>query len=351
MKDGFVKVAAATPSIRVADTAHNAGAIMNLMAKAAVERAKILVLPELCITGYTCGDLLLQEALLEDALKALGRIVEDSRDLDMLIFVGLPAEVDGGLYNCAAAVWNGRLLGLVPKSNLPNFAEFYEKRWFVPGSRKVREIRLGELGSVPFGTDLLFCHGSLPELCVAAEICEDLWVPNPPSSRHALAGATVIVNLSASNEVVTKDEYRRGLIMGQSARLYCGYVYASSGDGESTTDLVFTGDRLICENGELLAESGDTEGIIFSELDLGRLSGQRRKSGVFTGGEEGYVTVYWGRELEDTRLTRYVSRLPFVPEDVRQRTARCEKILKLQSLGLKKRIEHSGARRMVLGVS
>ena len=351
MKDGFVKVAAATPSIRVADTAHNAAAIMDMMAKAAVERAKILALPELCITGYTCGDLFLQKALLEDAIAALERIAEYSRGLDMLIFAGLPVEADGGLYNCAAAVYDGRLLGLVPKANLPNYGEFYEKRWFVPGGPKVREIVFGEFGSVPFGTDLLFRHAGLPELCLAAEICEDLWVPGPPSVRHAMAGATVIVNLSASNEVVTKDEYRRSLVIGQSARLYCGYIYSSAGDGESTTDLVFTGDRMICENGELLAESSDTEGIIFSELDLDRISGQRRRTGIFTGGGESYAAVFWGGELEDTSLTRHIPRMPFVPEDTVQRTARCEKILKLQSLGLKKRIEHSGADRMVLGVS
>ncbi len=186
---------------------------------------------------------------------------------------------------------------------------------------------------------------------MAAEICEDLWVPNSPSARHALVGATVIANLSASNELVAKDEYRRGLILCQSDRLSCGYIYASAGDGESTTDLVFTGDRLICENGEMLAESCGTEGIILSELDLDRISGQRRRTGIFTGGGESYAAVFWGGELEDTSLTRHIPRMPFVPEDTVQRTARCEKILKLQSLGLKKRIEHSGADRMVLGVS
>ena len=197
----------------------------------------------------------------------------------------------------------------------------FTKRWFVPGGQKVREIPLGELGSVPFGTDLLFCHSSQPELCVAAEICEDLWVPNSPSARHALAGATVIANLSASNELVAKDEYRRGLILCQSDRLSCGYIYASAGDGESTTDLVFTGDRLICENGEMLAESCGTEGIILSELDLDRISGQRRRTGIFTGGGESYAAVFWGGELEDTSLTRHTQnafcRTPF-------EAARCE---------------------------
>ncbi len=273
------------------------------------ESARILVLPELCITGYTCGDLFLQKTLLDAAAKSLWDIAAAAQNLDMLIFLGLPAAVSGRLYNCAAVLWRGHVIGLVPKRNIPNYAEFYEKRYFTPASDEHGEVKLGGK-TVLFSTKLLFCHETMPELVVGAELCEDLWVPDPPSVKLAMAGATVLVNLSASDEVVTKDEYRRELVRSQSARLVAAYLYADAGDGESTQDLVYTGHNLICENGATLAESLETSGIIYSEIDVQRLEGERRKLGTFTGDQDAFVRAYWSCPLEETKLTRSFSKTP-----------------------------------------
>ena len=254
MKDGLIRAAAATPKIRVADPQFNGERVIELMEEGYKQGAKLMVFPELCLTAYTCGDLFLQRPLLEKAREALKQVADATRDKDMLVFVGLPWDRDGKLYNVAAALKDGRLLGLVPKKNLPNYSEFYEARHFSPGNEKpVMEAWEGEL--VAMGTNLLFCCENMSELKVAAEICEDVWVPCPPSIRHCMAGATVIVNCSASDETTGKDIYRRELICGQSARLVCGYVYANAGDGESTQDLVFGGQNIISENGTCLAES------------------------------------------------------------------------------------------------
>ena len=254
MKQGFVKTAAVTPKIRVAQPEYNGTEIIRLMEEAAGNGAKIIVFPELCITGYTCGDLFLQELLLKSAKETLFRIADATEDLDALIFVGLPWVKDGKLYNVAAALNRGQVLGLVPKTYLPNYGEFYEQRHFAKGNRKTDLVSLGRdkggLAYVPFGTDLLFTCAEMPELKVAAEICEDVWVPDPPSIRHTLEGATVVVNCSASDETTGKDAYREKLIGGQSARLVCGYIYANAGEGESTQDLVFGGHNIIAENGK-----------------------------------------------------------------------------------------------------
>ena len=236
------------------------------------------MLPELCITGYTCGDLFLQKTLLDAAAKSLWDIAAAAQNLDMLIFLGLPVAVSGRLYNCAAVLWRGEILGLVPKRNIPNYSEFYEKRYFTPASNEHSEIVL-DGKTVLFSTKLLFCHDKMPELVVGAELCEDLWVPDPPSVKLAMAGATVLVNLSASDEVVTKDEYRRELVRSQSARLVAAYLYADAGDGESTQDLVYTGHNLICENGATLAESHETSGSIYSEIDVHPAGGRAAEVG------------------------------------------------------------------------
>lgn len=350
MHDGFVKVASATPKIRVADTEYNAVQIIDIIKLADESGVKLLVLPELCITGYTCGDLFLQKRLLDGAIEALQKIAVFCASIDALVFVGLPIAVSGSLYNCAAAIWRGEVIGLIPKRNIPNYAEFYEKRYFTPGGKKHCEIMIGEK-KVLFSTELMFKNSSMPELVVAAEICEDLWIPNPPSIMQTMAGATVIVNLSASDETVAKDEYRRELVKSQSGRLVCAYIYSDAGDGESTQDLVYTGHNLICENGVELAESIETSGIIFSEIDVQRIDSERRKLGTFTGNPDDFTEIYWDCSFSGTNLTRYISRMPFVPEDVALRTKRCEKIIFLQSLGLKKRLEHTGAKKVLIGVS
>ena len=348
MQEGFVKIAAATPAIRVGDPAYNGAAVIDLMRQAAALGVKIAVFPELCLTGYTCGDLFLQKALLSGALDALRAVREASRGLDLLALVGLPLAVRGCLYNCAAAVYEGRVMALIPKLHLPNYAEFYEKRHFVSGAGVSETVCLfGQ--DVPLRADILLRHGALSELAVGVELCEDLWVPEPPSIRLAKAGATVICNLSASDELVTKDDYRRSLVSGQSARLVCCYVYADAGEGESSQDLVYTGHDLICENGALLAESNCRTGLIVSEADVQFLDAERRRMSTFCG--EAMTEIVWGAELSETALTRPYSRTPFVPAGQALRAARCERIITLQSLGLKRRIEHTSAGSVVIGVS
>ena len=275
MKHGFVKVAAATPDIKVADCIYNAQSICSDMKKAAEQGAKIVVFPELCLTGYTCSDLFWQERMLDAAKEGLRKIIKTSLTLDGLFFVGLPWELNQKLYNVAAAVSNGELLGLVPKKYLPNYAEFYEARHFTPGKEDVEWVTF-DGQEVPFGMHQQFHCAEIPGLIVAAEICEDLWVPNPPSVAAAMAGATVIVNLSASNENTGKSLYRTALVQNQSARLICGYIYASAGEGESTTDLVFSGHNLIVENGTVLKQSQRFKNeMIYSELDIHKLRSER----------------------------------------------------------------------------
>ena len=352
MKDGFIKVAAATPEIRVADCAYNAAQICELLTKAYAAGAKIIVFPELCLTGYTCGDLFWQETLLEEARRGLSRILAHTKGQDGLVFVGLPWEKDGKLYNTAAAVSGGRLLGLVPKRYLPNYNEFYEARHFNPGSAEVERVTFAGT-QVPFGMNQLFCCGRPAGLCVAAEICEDLWAPNPPSTAHALAGANVIVNLSASDEVTGKSAYREQLLADQSARLLCGYIYASAGEGESTQDLVFGGHNLVVENGHILAQSPRFScGLTCSEFDIARLRAERRRMTTFEqGGAERYERIPFSLEDTDTGLSRWFDPAPFVPSGQLDREKRCEEILMIQALGLKKRLQHTKAKNAVVGIS
>ena len=352
MKNGFVKVAAATPDIRVADVEFNTQNIINAMEEAQKNGAKILVFPELCVTGYTCSDLFDHSVLLKASRKALLEIAENTNDKDMLVFVGAPLEVNGKLYNVAAAMNQGEIIGFTTKTFLPNYGEFYEMRQFTPGPQTVREITF-EGKKIPFGPQILFQAEGMEELVVAAEICEDVWSPVPPSIQAALEGATVIVNCSASDETIGKDTYRRALISGQSARLISGYIYANAGEGESTTDLVFGGHNIIAENGTILKESSRyVNEIIYSEIDLQRITGERRKNTTFQPlDEETLVRVQFTVEETKTFLTRTFPKKPFVPSDEQTRAQRCEEILTIQAMGLKKRLAHTNARTAVVGIS
>lgn len=352
MKNGFVKVAAATPDIRVADVEFNTQNIINVMEEAQKNGAKILVFPELCVTGYTCSDLFDHSVLLKASRKALLEIAENTSDKDMLVFVGAPLEVNGKLYNVAAAMNQGEILGFTTKTFLPNYGEFYEMRQFTPGPQTVREITF-EGKKIPFGPQILFQAKGMEELVVAAEICEDVWSPIPPSIQAALEGATVIVNCSASDETIGKDTYRRALISGQSARLISGYIYANAGEGESTTDLIFGGHNIIAENGTILKESSRyVNEIIYSEIDLQRITGERRKNTTFQPlDEETLVRVPFTIEETKTFLTRTFPKKPFVPSDEQTRAQRCEEILTIQAMGLKKRLAHTNARTAVVGIS
>ena len=353
MRDGFIKVAAGTPKIRVADCRYNAEQIFTMMREADKQGVKVLCLPELCLTGYTCGDLFLQDTLLCGAEEGLQTILEATRNLDMVTVLGLPVRCkwDNKLYNCAAVIQSGEILGLVPKTYLPNYGEFYEQRWFASGAGVETSVDLcGE--TVDMDAAGLFACETVPNLVLGVEICEDLWATEPPSARLARGGATVILNLSASNELVGKSGYRRNLVVGQSGRLVCGYVYADAGEGESTTDLVFTGHNMIAENGALLAERRFATGLTISEIDVDRLAYERRRMTTFNGQRQADLwRASFSLPLEETRLTRAVSPAPFVPADAEDRAERCNEILKIAALGLKKRLEHTGARTAVVGLS
>ena len=351
MNDGFIKVAAVTPEVTVADTQKNAKIICDDILQATALGAKIIVFPELCLTGYTCADLFYHDVLLKNALRALSDVVSCSIGADALIFVGCPLRHSGKLYNCAVAINNGKILGAVPKTFLPNYNEFYEKRWFAPAPEQSEEISL--LGqTVPFGRGILFCCEQMQNLTVGAEICEDLWTPMPPSVTLALSGATITVNLSASNECVGKSEYRKALVSSQSARLVCGYVYCSAGDGESTTDLVFSGHNIIAENGRVLAESNLFENeITVSEIDVDFLSCERAKIYPAEITRKADKIAYFSIKKEQTSLTRAFSRYPFVPKDSDELHSRAKLILTMQSKALAKRIDHTHTKSLVIGVS
>ncbi len=353
MIDGFLRVAAATPQIKVADPVNNGNEILKLMEEGEKKGAKIMVFPELCLTGYTCGDLFLQDTLLESARNELKRLEEASAGMDMLAFVGLPFEKGGKLYNTAAAIQNGQVLAFITKMNIPNYAEFYELRHFNPGPAVPETVLWGNR-EVPFGSNILLECAEIPELIVAGEICEDVWVMDPPSISHAKAGATVIINCSASDETTGKHLYRNNLISGQSARLVCGYVYASAGEGESTQDLVFGGHNMIAENGTVLASSRRFENsVIYGELDLQRIRNERRRMNTFRTESLGnrYVRVPMHIRREELKLSRYIDPAPFVPSDEKERDARCEEILTIQAMGLKKRLAHTGCTHAVVGIS
>lgn len=360
MKDGFIKVAAVTPDIEVGNTAYNTEQIIQCIELAGKEDVRLLVFPELCISGYTCNDLFLQNILLEGCLEGLEQIRSASRTHDMLIVVGLPFLFNARLYNIAAVIYQGEVLGLVPKQHIPNYSEFYEARHFAPAPAENEAVDIPVLGAhgrqIPFGAKLLFTADNLPDFVLGIDICEDLWMPIPPSCHHALASATVIANLSASDETTGKEIYRRELVSNQSARLICGYIYADAGEGESSTDLVFAGHNLIAENGSILSQSERFHNeMTMSELDLGRLVSERRRMGTFEitpPAQAGYkVCRFSFRNLNETKLTRFYSRTPFVPSAKADRDRRCNEIFNIQAMGLKKRLAHTHCKSAVLGIS
>ena len=351
MRDGFIKVAAASPSLKVGNPSFNKERIIDLMTEADRKGVKVLVFPELSITGYTAGDLFFQSALLESATEALLEIAEASAALDVLSFVGYPLRYNGKLYNTAAAVKGGRILAFVAKRNLPNYSEFYEERWFTP-SPKENLVLESEDGDILFGSRIIFSASFPSSLKIAAEICEDLWVPDPPSTHHAAAGATVLVNLSASDEIIGKSEYRKSLVSGQAARTVSAYIYADASEGESTTDMVFTGSNVISENGTILASvEYSSDSLLITEVDTDRLERERAARNTYMTEEDGYDYIDIEFDEEETLLTRPIDPHPFVPSDEGRRRERCEKILTLQALGLKRRLSHTKSRKVVVGLS
>lgn len=358
---GFIRVAAATIAGKVADCTHNVNEILNTIEVASDRHPHIMVFPELCITSYTCGDLFFQEQLLEEALLGLERIRQHSVTHPIAVIVGLPLMIEQRLYNCVAVVAMGRIVGITPKTYLPNYNEFYEQRWFASASTlKTQKLRLFGF-DIPVGTHLLYQNQHLEAFTFAVEICEDLWTPIPPSSHAALAGALVIVNPSASNDLVGKSDYRMSLISNQSARTVSAYVYASAGFGESTTDVVYGGHCLIYENGALLKEnqrfSLDTQ-TIFADVDIERLIADRRHLTTYFHHEDGldascqpYTKVLFDTKISDIKLHRYIDPHPFVPSNQHERERRCEEIFSIQTHGLAKRLLHVGSKKVVLGIS
>lgn len=352
MKDGYIRAAVVSPRIAVADCAENARVIGQWMEQAEGKQAGLVVFPELCLTGYTCGDLFLHQTLLDAAESALGALLKESRGFDAVVVVGLPVRRTK-LYNCAAVLHRGRLLGVVPKTCLPNYAEFYEQRHFTSGAHTGGTVTLAGQ-EAPFGADLLFACENLPDFVFGVEICEDVWVPVPPSCRLALEGATVIANLSASTQVAGKAAYLRGIVGTQSGRCISGYLYASSGEGESSTDLVFSGHLMVAENGRILEEREGGEGLLVADLDMQLLAEERRRTTSF--GIEGEAC---GCRTVPFRLTpvryapllRLVGRHPFVPPEGERYRERCKEVLDIQTAGLAKRLAHTRARTAVVAVS
>ena len=354
MKDGFIKVAAATPKIKVADPAYNTEEILKIIDETEKNGASILVFSELTISGYTCGDLFLQQPLLTECKNQLVRIVKATEDKSMLVVVGCPIVIKQKLYNCAVVISDGNILGIVPKTHLPNYSEFYELRHFTSGEGLEKELWFGEeFGYVDVAVNQLFRCKEIPELVIACEICEDLWVPLPPSTYHAMAGATVICNPSASVETTTKESYRRSLVSNQSARLLAAYIYADAGEGESTQDVVYSGHHIICENGSVLAEAKRfTNEIVYADIDVQKLAAERRKMTSFPGGQtDEYFEQEFSLEVKENKITRTFPKAPFVPDNQDERDKRCDEILSLQSMGLKKRLEHTNCKHAVVGIS
>ncbi len=356
MKYGFIKTAAITPEIRVADTSFNCAQIIGYIEKAEKAGVELCVFPELSITGYTCGDLFYADALLFGALKALREIADSTKGKKMLVFVGLPVKVNGLIYNVAAALNDGKVLRLIPKTYLPNYNEFYEKRWFSAWKNSVENVSI----NTPYFDEPLtlqrnavFCDKTENRFTVSAEICEDLWAANSPSVYHAENGANIIVNLSASDEIVGKAEYRRDLVRVQSAKLSCAYVYADTGEGESTTDVVFAGHNIIAENGTVIGESKLFEsGMTIADIDVGFLDFERSKTFNYDIlSDKTAEKVYFDGYKDNDCLTRAFDKTPFVPNDTGALTSRAELILSMQAEGLKKRIKHTNANTAVIGLS
>ena len=355
-EQGFVRVGAVVPKLKVGDTEFNCNEIIKQIEMANNNNIQIAVFPELCVTGYTCQDLFEQDILLEYAENALNKIMDYTNNLDIICIIGMPIKAENQLFNTAVVIQKGRILGIVPKTFIPNYSEFYEKRWFA-SSKNTNKKEIEILGQkVPFGIDLLFKDKTNNEICFGIEICEDVWAVEPPSNKLALLGANIIFNLSASNEVIGKKEYRRELVKMQSAKTISGYVYCSSGVNESTSDVVFSGDSMIFENGSCLANNSrfDFESnMIFTEIDTKRLANDRRKNISFMGNpvdlEYREIKINIPDNIED--LTREYSKTPFVPEDKKKISEICEEILNIQSYGLAKRLLHTNINKTVIGIS
>ncbi|MDR1018208.1 MAG: NAD(+) synthase [Lachnospiraceae bacterium] len=391
MKDGFIKVAAVTPKMKVSDVEYNVEQIKISISEAVERGAKVIVFPELAITGYTCGDLFLQDLLIEKAYEGLRDIERYTDNMDAIIFIGAPIKFRGKLYNTSVAISKGSILGINCKKNIPNYSEYYEKRWFDTWKGNEELISLSDFGVdyehsgefteldepvynedldeeveailvdeddnddfAPIGDNILYKCGNYPELIIGSEICEDLWAPDTPSTKAALFGATVIVNSSASNEVIGKAEYRRQLIKSTSARLNACYIYANPCEGESTTDVVYGGHNIIAENGTILGESHRfSTGIIYADLDLKRISFERQKNTSFQLNKNfnEIELQTFNLNVEDTRLDRHFPRFPFVPQEAEKRVERCEEILTIQAMGLKERVLHTNTKTVVIGIS
>lgn len=365
MRYGFVKVCAATPEIRVADLQFNKKSIIKSIKESVENGSQLTVFPELCITGYTCGDLFNQSVLLDGARTSISEICEATRGIKTLVFVGAPIVNAGRLYNCAVAISDGKILGAVPKTYIPNYGEFYERRHFTPAPDTICETEIAGQ-NCPFGTNLIFKANNFKEFTVSAEICEDLWAPLSPSVYHAKAGANIIVNLSCSDETVGKADYRRNLVKMQSGKLISGYIYSDAGDGESTTDMAFAGHNIIAENGSVLSENVLFQnGLLYSEIDVEALSSERRRmsSSYYRDGNDGvcegsdrlsegkYLTVNFEAWEGDKNIQRKFPKLPFVPDDGVALRERTELILSIQSKGLEKRLRHTASKTAVIGIS
>ena len=353
MLDGFIRVAAASPKIKVGDVDYNVSQTVSLARKAAAKDTAVIVFPELGITGYTCGDLFEQKALLDKAKIGLFDLAEQTSDLNTVIIAGLPYELGGKLFNVAAVIHQGDIIGIVPKQNVPNYSEFYEMRHFAPFCEK--GVIMTE-DDICFGKAVFKCD----DLAFAVEICEDLWVPSSPSVEYVKNGAQVIFNLSCSDEIIGKAKYRRDLVKMQSAKLMAAYVYSDAGFGESTQDLVFAGHNLIAENGKILSESkrfandNDDEAVIYADIDLERLDADRRRANTFTcdiSGSDGIDIVEFDAEFADIIPNRKISKTPFVPESRDDLEARCEDILNMQAAGLYTRLKAINCKKAVIGLS
>lgn len=352
MKDGFIKVGAVTPKIKVADVLYNSNLIIDEINKACENNVNLLVFPELCITGYTCSDLFLQETLLRNAKEALLNICKFTENRNIIVVVGLPYVVNNKLYNVVAFLNNGNILGMIPKTYLPNYNEFYEARHFNVGNKKPIDVKIGGQ-IVPFGTNIIFECEKMEEFTICAEICEDLWVPLPPSTFHTLAGATIVCNSSASDETTVKENYRRSLISNQSARTLSAYIYADAGDGESTTDVVYSGHNIIAENGTILKEAERFKNqTIYGIIDVYKLISERRRMTTFLTNNDEYKRVYFSMNINETDIKdRYFSKTPFIPVNELDRKKRCEEIIMIQAVGLKKRLEHTNVKSVTIGIS
>lgn len=355
-EQGFVRVGAVVPKLKVADTEFNCNEIIKQIEVASNNKIQIIVFPELCVTGYTCQDLFEQDALLEEAEKALNRILDYTNNLDIICIIGMPIKAENQLFNTAVVIQKGKILGIVPKTFIPNYGEFYEKRWFASSKNaNKKEIEILDQ-KVPFGIDLLFKDKENNEICFGIEICEDIWAVEPPSNKLPLLGANIIFNLSASNEVIGKKEYRRDLVKMQSAKTISGYVYCSCGVNESTADLVFSGESMIFENGSCLINNqrfNFESNMIFTEIDTKRLANDRRKNISFMGNpvdlEYREIKINIPDNIEN--LTREYSKTPFVPEDKKKISEICEEILNIQSYGLAKRLLHTNINKTIIGIS